>query len=353
MFRHIERQRKACVEAVLTTIAICLATRNGGRFLSEQLASIAAQSYRNWHLHARDDGSTDATPDILADFARDHPDRVTLIEDDLGRLGAKGNFNRLMGLVREPYIAFADQDDIWHPDKLARAMVEMRRIEAGHGASTPVMVHADRRVVDAAGREIAPSYWLSRRIAPGTMRPAQHLAFCVAAGSTMLINRPLLDRVHPVPEAARMHDTWIELVAQYFGVVSRLEAPALDFRRHGGNASGARTDGDSAEARRLGARAARLWDNPERQRRIWKGYFAQAEAFRRRFGDVLAPAEVRRLRLFLSLPGQRRATRLLTLLRSGAAPPGVLRGLVLVALCGPEKPNQPAGTPPTTRAASA
>ena len=51
------------------TIGICLATFNGARFLAAQLDSIAAQSFTDWHLYARDDGSVDGTLEILADFA--------------------------------------------------------------------------------------------------------------------------------------------------------------------------------------------------------------------------------------------------------------------------------------------
>ncbi len=315
------------------TIAICLATRNGARFLAEQLNSIAMQSYGNWHLYVRDDCSSDETQNILDDFARDHPDRVTLISDDLGPLGASGNFDRLMGLVREPYVAFSDQDDIWYPDRLSRTLAEMRHAEAQNGSSVPVMVHADRRVIDANRREIAPSYWSSRDIRPRDMRPESHLAFCVAAGSTMLINRPLLDRVHPVPKTARMYDTWIELVAQNFGVVVPLDVPLLEFRRHGGNASGSAIDGDSPAARRMPVRVLRFLQHLERQQRIWDGYFEQAAAFQSRYGDVLSARSARRLKIFLSLRQQHLPGRLAALLRSRSAPPGVSRTLAFVWFC--------------------
>ena len=68
------------------SIAILMGCRDGARFLPEQLASIAAQSHRRWRLFASDDGSTDATRAILADFAAAHPGQVEIREGPARRL---------------------------------------------------------------------------------------------------------------------------------------------------------------------------------------------------------------------------------------------------------------------------
>lgn len=315
------------------TIGILLATFNGARYLPAQLQSIAAQTHRDWHLTVRDDGSDDDTPAILAAFARAHPGRVTVVRDDRGRLGPLGNFNRLLGMAREPYLAFADQDDVWRPRKLARALLRIRALEAAQPAGRPCLVHADRAVVDAAGGQIAPSYWRSRGLGPADFGSFEsHLAFCMAAGSAMLVNRPLADLAHPVPSAARMYDCWIELVAHAFGAVAWIDEIALDHRRHGANASGSAGDNSSRGARRPLARAWRLLRNIAVQRDVQATYFRQADAFRRLHGARLGTEKLGNLERFLSLPGRALPRRVHDLMKSGSAPPGMARTLVFATL---------------------
>ena len=74
-----------------------------------------------------------------------------------GRLAAAGKFERAASATMAPYIAFSDQDDGWRADKLEWAHCKMCEAKAAHPAGTLVLVHADRRIVDEAGREIASS----------------------------------------------------------------------------------------------------------------------------------------------------------------------------------------------------
>ena len=61
-------------------VAIMMATYNGGRFLAEQIDSILSQTYRNWVLFIRDDGSTDSTLDVIANYVKRYPERVLAID---------------------------------------------------------------------------------------------------------------------------------------------------------------------------------------------------------------------------------------------------------------------------------
>ena len=312
-------------------IGILMATYNGAAFLHEQLASIAAQTHRDWHLYVRDDGSSDATPDLVATFAKTHPEQVTWIEDDLGSLGARGNFARLMEVVETPYIAFADQDDIWHPEKLALTYAVLRQLEINAGGDTPCMVHADRRIVDAEGHLQAASFWASRGLSPASFpTPEAYYAFCLAAGSTMLINQALRTRSLPVPDAARMHDCWIELVAHAVGQVGWIDTAVLDYRHHGANASGS----GQMQSRRIWARAARLWRQRGLQRDVYRIYFDQAAAFHTQIGATLPTAARQRLEEFLSIPGRSLPGRFRAIRQSQSSPPGLVRRLVFAWLSG-------------------
>ena len=79
-------------------VEILLATYDGGEFLAEQIDSLFRQSYGNWRILARDDGSGDGTVEILRDYAARHPDRLVLVTDGDGNLGYVGNFARLLAL---------------------------------------------------------------------------------------------------------------------------------------------------------------------------------------------------------------------------------------------------------------
>jgi len=315
------------------TIAICLATFNGARFLREQLESIWAQTFSDWHLYVRDDGSTDETTKILEAFRDRNPDRTTILPSD-GQLGVTGNFERIALATRAPYVAFSDQDDVWYPEKLEVTFDRMQRLEAELAPETPALVHADRRLIDADGREITASYWKSRGVDAEKFDFGTSIAFPLTGGATILTNKNLINLAFPTPRGTLAHDQWLEIAAHAFGTVAVQEGVVLDHRRHGSNASGSLQDADSPRERRTIARARRLIGNFDRQRRIYASRFRQAEAFRDRFGSSLDPQIARQLDRFLAIRHASLLGRLAVLLPNRASPPGLARRLVFAALSG-------------------
>src|SRR5260370_25475549 len=103
-------------------IVILLGAFNGAEFLPEQLQSFCDQTYINWELLVSDDGSTDQTAAVIQAFAKRVPQKVTL------RQGPGKRFWRnFLSMARLPdeegdFFAYSDQDDIWLPGKLARAV---------------------------------------------------------------------------------------------------------------------------------------------------------------------------------------------------------------------------------------
>lgn len=106
-------------------VTILLASFQGAAFLGQQLRSIADQTHRNWSLILSDDGSTDGTQDIAARFAASRPAGQVRVIDGPSA-GATQNFLHLLQTAPEGAIAFCDQDDVWFPDKLARAVDALR-----------------------------------------------------------------------------------------------------------------------------------------------------------------------------------------------------------------------------------
>ena len=137
---------------------ILLATYNGAEFLEEQLQSIMNQTYTNWEILARDDGSTDETMEILQRFQQAHPGKINIIEDNDGSLGAHGNFIRLMEESTADIICFADQDDVWHKSKMEQSISYLKTMHDKHGPDTPALVHHDMAVIDRDGEELIPLF---------------------------------------------------------------------------------------------------------------------------------------------------------------------------------------------------
>lgn len=219
---------------------VALATWNGARFLPSLLDSIAAQSYPNWRLVVRDDGSSDATHHILTEFAQRHGPRVELVEDERSRLGVMRNFEAAVARCTSNYVAFADQDDVWLPNKLDRTMQRVLSAEREYGGSTPILVHTDLSVVDADLDEIALSFVRMMRLDPVAGATIKRLLVRnVVTGCTMLANRALVEQALPFPDAAAMHDWWFALVATCLGRLEFVDEQTLLYRQHGSNSVGA------------------------------------------------------------------------------------------------------------------
>lgn len=109
----------------LRKILVLLACRNGANWIEEQLDSILAQQGVLLSILIQDDKSSDSTTAIIARYAQAHPDRIRVFLNEVGTGSAGGNFRKLFAradLSATDYVALADQDDIWHPDKLIRAV---------------------------------------------------------------------------------------------------------------------------------------------------------------------------------------------------------------------------------------
>ena len=221
-------------------IHILMSTYNGARYLAEQIDSILAQTYTDWRLYIRDDGSTDDTLRIVQNYAKKDK-RITVLEDS-DNLGACRSFERLLQTSDgAEYYAFADQDDVWRPDKLAILLKAMQEAEQEY-PKLPIVVHSDLQVVDAQLKEIAPSFWQYSNLRPDIVDANLHyLAICnTVTGCAMLFNRAARTYSLPFPQTAYMHDAWVALAAAAKGgKVIPLSATPIAYRQHSTNVLGA------------------------------------------------------------------------------------------------------------------
>jgi glycosyltransferase involved in cell wall biosynthesis len=245
-------------------VAVLMATFNGAAHLAAQLDSFAGQSLPPRWLVVSDDGSTDATLEILADFASRHPAiSVTVLHGP--RRGAAANFLHLLAHVPEgaEFVALSDQDDVWLPGKLADGVALLR------GANLPALLGTRTLVCDESLGGARPS--------PLWRRPfgfAHALVQSFAGGNTMMLNRAAIRLVTAAAEEAGqvvMHDWWLyQIITGAGGQVVFDPRPQLYYRQHGANQIGANR-GPIAKLHRL--RALLRGDF-----RVWNGINAAALA---------------------------------------------------------------------------
>lgn len=217
-------------------IRVLLCTRNGERWLPDQLDSLARQTHPDWSLWISDDGSTDGTMSVIDAFDREHPGRVERVIRGPGK-GAAANYLHLLNHPDLPIgpVALADQDDVWRREKLARAVKALRG--GTPGEETP-RAYAARYLVTDAGLQ-------RPRLSAGWPRGpslANALVQNVMSGHTTAMNGAALALVRragapPVPH----HDWWLYLLFAATGCDIHLDpAGVLYYRQHAENHFGDR-----------------------------------------------------------------------------------------------------------------
>ena len=232
-------------------IAILLSTYNGSKYLIEQLDSILDQSYLNYVIVARDDGSCDDSLKILDEYSKKFIDKFHLLDQDNLNRGASGRFSYLIEYVLEnqellglasAYMMFCDQDDIWCADKIVtqvEAMLEAEEDQTGK-ESLPLLIHSDLWVVSEEKSLIAESFVHYQGLEIERNRFTNLVISNVVTGCTAFINEALARKAVPVSKEAIMHDWWLSLVASAFGKLVFIDAPLVSYRQHDANAIGAK-----------------------------------------------------------------------------------------------------------------
>lgn len=221
-------------------IDILIATFNGEAYIREQLNSILSQTFTDWRVIAHDDGSTDATVDIVKDFCSLYPDKFKLIEDGFVFGSAKENFSFLLENSSAEYIMFCDQDDVWLPSKIERTLNKMKELVKKSNENTPVVVHSDLMIVDVDLNVISESMFDFQRLPYKSGTLLEVLAKCSVTGCTMMINKAAKNVSLPIGYDAIMHDWWVVARSiQSGGKVEFIDVPLLLYRQHDNNSVGA------------------------------------------------------------------------------------------------------------------
>jgi glycosyltransferase involved in cell wall biosynthesis len=295
-------------------VAVCMATFDPPpELFARQVASLRAQTHANWVCLISDDGSSPERFAALQEQVAGDP-RFAVSRTDR-RLGFYRNFERALQLAppAAAYVALADQDDEWHPDKLETLIAAL-----DHGGQ---LAYSDARIVARDGTVLADTYWETRR---NNHRDLLSLLVANAVtGAAALFPRALLDDALPFPPAQfhHYHDHWLGLVALARGDIAYVDRPLYDYVQHGSASLG------HAAANRMPTlrdRAGALRRDPRERVRLWRlHYFADvcrltqvATILELRLGDRMTRRKRRALRRLID--ADRRAPALARLAVRGA-----------------------------------
>ena len=216
----------------MQTLSIALCTYNGSKFLREQLQSLANQTLLPFEVIVTDDCSTDNTISIIREFAKvlniktfanDFPLKVTK------------NFEKAVSLCSGDIILMCDQDDIWHPDKLAKISQYFQ------DNPNQLAVFSDADLVDEKGESLNKNFWSVVRFHEFQIQQFKEgnvvellLAGNRTAGCMMAFRKELIEKIVPFPThiPLMIHDNWITIVAAMMDSFGLIDEKLISYRQH-------------------------------------------------------------------------------------------------------------------------
>jgi glycosyltransferase involved in cell wall biosynthesis len=205
-------------------VAICMATYEPpADLLEKQLDSIREQTHSNWICLISDDCSSEESFAALTELTEDDPRFV--VSRSPTRLGFYRNFERALSMApaEADFVTLCDQDDRWHPDKLARLLGAIGDAQ---------LVYSDSRIVSPSGELVRPSFWTER--SNNFTNFGSLLLANTVTGAASLFRRNLLEDALPFPPriAKGFHDHWLAIVAMARGEIAYVDEPLWDYVQH-------------------------------------------------------------------------------------------------------------------------
>jgi glycosyltransferase involved in cell wall biosynthesis len=203
-------------------VSIILTTFNGEKYLQQQLSSIAAQTYKDIELIICDDGSTDGTQEIIRNFTKEHPCASYYFNST--NLGVNKNFEQGVCRASGEYIAIADQDDIWLPQKIEEQI--------------KLFTTDDVLLVHSASIRFSNDDFPKKKVSSATMFAGSDVLKLAlrnsVSGHNMIFRKSLLNTTLPFPQDT-YYDWWLVQNAAATGVVTSSNKVHVYHRAHDSN----------------------------------------------------------------------------------------------------------------------
>lgn len=221
-------------------VIIIMSTFNGERFVEQQIKSLLNQTFPS-QIIIRDDGSYDNTVNIIKKFADQHSN-IFIYQDDLKHKGLRESYLSLLNYaitLSPDYICYADQDDLWFPDKTEKLLILMVAKET---KDQPTLVFSDVKVVNENLNVIHPSLSELQNLNnhdPITLKKL--LFYCPALGCTIMLNKALSNLISQYAQYGKSinHDKWALVLSAIRGKIVYLPESTLLYRQHSSNTVGA------------------------------------------------------------------------------------------------------------------
>ena len=216
-------------------LAVLMSTYNGEKYVREQIDSILAQKDIDLRLYMRDDGSKDNTAAILRAYEAAHDNVVFINRDRIQNAGIRDSFLDLLAFAYRDadceLFAFADQDDVWKPEKLSAASQKLAELPANNRGK---LYYSNKSFVDQNLNLIRE----------------ENIVFYddffevlwknLASGCTMVFDRALAGyALKHRPQTDCIHDNWIYRIAKAIGSTVIFDSDSyILYRQHGNNEVG-------------------------------------------------------------------------------------------------------------------
>ena len=219
-------------------VCVLVSTYNGEKYLEEQLQSVYVQEGVDVDILVRDDGSTDRTCEILDNWQN----QGKLIWYKGNNLGFALSFmDLLVNAPESDYYAFCDQDDIWLPEKISKAINTLESISG------------------SCKLYCSNTYLYKNGITVGLLHDSKPyydrytcLLKSIAPGCTMVFDKSLRRIVSSaIPDSIIAHDLWVYQIAEMLGTVIYDHVPCIMYRQHENNTIGQHTSWTSKWRNRI------------------------------------------------------------------------------------------------------
>lgn len=252
-------------------VCVLMSTYNGEKYLLEQISTIFQQRNVRVHLVIRDDGSSDNTVNEIESYINQGAD-IELIRGE--NLGPSESFLEIIYTKREyDYFALADQDDIWHEDKLSTAVEKLE-----NNKNVPALYYSSVTLVDSNGNKMPV------QVSTQKVTPENGVFSFYATGCTIVYNKKMAEFIMKYrPKNIYMHDAWLLSVACYCAKTIFDGQSHIDYRQHEANVVG------MAKKRRLNKKICDFFGkNRGRHSTI-------AKELQKGFGDCILDQEIRKI----------------------------------------------------------
>ncbi|MBZ1503429.1 glycosyltransferase family 2 protein [Leuconostoc mesenteroides] len=247
----------------MKNIAILMSTYNGEKYVEEQIISIFHQNYDesqlNLTLYIRDDHSSDSTREIIAKLSKKYN---IVLDFDGQNLGFAKSFYKLLDKAEADYYFFADQDDVWVPNKLSLFVDRFNKLENQGQKNIGVFSDAwiANELAESTGKRLLEAR--SPRIRDYKLSFLDQLFEFYAQGASMAVNKRIIEKLLELPFTEipfkESHDHFIGLVVSHIGCMSYIHEATLLYRQTGSNVYGARNDANKSILQRLESISSRV-----------------------------------------------------------------------------------------------